>query len=260
VKPLRFLAVLAALFACCAGVARADVATIVDDGSQPWDGGAAMTTPIEALAGRIASGIAGRPVSVRCEGDADWPALTDPSFLGFVSFYGDRPVDFAELSPWVCRTLESFALAGAKPTKCARTVRVRRTVTRLVRRRRIRVTTYVRLAGPPGPCFVAGRQLAGDQPFWDGYFADAEAIQTLAHESIHLQGDAVEADAECYGMQAAASVAQQLGDTADDARAIAQYYATLLYPQRRTQSPAYWSPACRPGGALDLTPGDGVWP
>lgn len=259
-RALRFLAVLAALFACCAGVARADVATIADDGSQPWDGGAAVTTPIEALAGQIASGIAGRPVAIRCESDSDWAALTEPSFLGFVSFYGDRPVDYAELSPTVCASLESFALATVKPTKCVRTVRVRRTTTRVVRRRKIRVTTYVRVAQPPGPCFAGGRRLSGDQPFWDGYFADAEAIQTLAHESIHLKGDAVEAEAECYGMQAAASVAQQLGDTADDGLAIAQYYATLLYPQRQTQSPAYWSPECRPSGALDLTPNDGVWP
>jgi hypothetical protein len=260
VRALRFLAVLAALFACCAGVARADVATVADDGSQPWDGGGAVTTPIEALAGQIASSIAGRPVGARCESDSDWAALTEPSFLGFVSFLGAEPVDFAERSPTVCRSLESFALAPAKPTKCARTVRVRHTTIRIVRRRRIRVTTYVRVARPPAPCFAGGRQLGGDQPFWDGYFADAEAIQTLAHESIHLKGDAVEAEAECYGMQAVASVAQQLGDAADDGRAIAQYYATLLYPQRQTQSPAYWSAECSPGGALDLTPDDGVWP
>jgi hypothetical protein len=80
------------------------------------------------------------------------------------------------------------------------------------------------------------------------------------HESIHLQGDPVEADAECYGMQHLAYAAQQLGDSPDDAAAIAQYYASLLYPSRRTQAPAYWSPECKPGGALDLTPNDGVWP
>ncbi|HET8528635.1 MAG TPA: hypothetical protein VFL60_06985 [Gaiellaceae bacterium] len=259
-RALRLLAVSAALLACCAGVARADVATIVDDGSQPWDGGAAVTTPIEALAGRIASSIAGRTVAVRCESDSDWAALTEPSFLGFVSFWGGRPGDVAELSPDVCRSLESFALATTKPTKCSRTVRVARTSVRVVRRRLIRTTTYVAAARPPAPCFAGGQQLAGDQTFWNGYFADAEALQTLAHEAVHLKGDAVEADAECYGMQAVASVAQQLGDTLDDGRAIAQYYATLLYPQRQTQSPAYWSAECRPGGALDLTPDDGVWP
>lgn len=259
-RALRLLAVSAVVLACCAGVARADVATIPDDGSQPWDGGAAVTTPIEALAGRIASGIAGRPVSVRCESDASWAALTEPSFLGFVSFYGTQPVDFAELSPDVCRSLQSFALAAAKPTKCSLTVQVPRRIVRVVRRRRVRVTTYAAVAQPAAPCFAGGRQLAGDQSFWNTYFDDAEALQTLAHESIHLKGDPVEAEAECYGMQALASVAQQLGDTPDDAEAIAQYYATLLYPQRQTQSPEYWSAECRPGGALDLTPNDGVWP
>jgi hypothetical protein len=260
VRALRLLAVSAALLACCAGVARADLATVADDGSQPWDGGTAVTTPIEALAGRIASSIAGRAVSVRCESDEDWASLTEPSFLGFVSFWGSRPGDVAELSPAVCSSLESFALATTKPTKCSRSVRVARTTVRVVRRRRVRVTSYAVAAQPPAPCFAGGRQLTGDQAFWNDYFEYAEAIQTLAHESIHLRGDAVEADAECYGMQAAASVAQQLGDTLDDGRAIAQYYATLLYPQRQTQSPAYWSPQCRPGGALDQTPNDGVWP
>ena len=259
-RALRLLAVSTALLACCAGIARADVATIADDGSQPWDGGAAVTTPIEALAGQIASGIAGRPVSVRCESDTDWAALTEPSFLGFVSFLGDRPGDFAELSPAVCSSLESFALAPAKPTKCARVVRVAKTRVRVVRKRRVRVTTYVAVAQPAGPCFGGGRLLSSERTFGDTYFSTAEALQTLAHESIHLKGDAVEAEAECYGMQAVATVAQQLGDTADDGRAIAQYYATLLYPQRQTQSPAYWSPECRPGGALDLTPNDGLWP
>lgn len=249
-----------ALFACCAGAAHADVATIADDGSQPWDGGTAVATPIETLASRIASGIAGRPVSVACESDTAWASLTEPSVLGFVSFWGSRPGDVAELSPDVCSALQSFALATTKPTKCSLTVRVPRTTVRVVHRRKVRVTTYVAAPQPPTACFAGGRQLAGGQPFWNGYFADAEAIQTLAHESIHLKGDPVEADAECYGMQAIASVAEQLGDTPDDGLAIAQYYATLLYPQRQTQAPAYWSPECRPGGALDLTPDDGVWP
>jgi hypothetical protein len=61
-------------------------------------------------------------------------------------------------------------------------------------------------------------------------------------------------------MQSFALAAEQLGDTADDAAAIASYYATKLYPLRRTQSPEYWSADCRPNGPLDLTPNDNVWP
>jgi hypothetical protein len=121
-------------------------------------------------------------------------------------------------------------------------------------------TTYVQVAQPPAPCFANGRQLANDNPFWDSYFSTAEALQTLVHEAIHLQGNPVEAQAECYGMQSLAYAAQQLGDTPDDAAAIAAYYVTQLYPARQTQTPDYWSADCRPNGALDLTPNDGVWP
>ena len=55
--------------------------------------------------------------------------------------------------------------------------------------------------------------------------------------------------------------AQQLGDTPDDAQAIADYFWTKLYPQEQTEEPAYWSAQCRPGGALDeRPPGSTMWP
>lgn len=249
--------VAATLFACGAGAARADVATVPNDGSDPSAGGVAVTSPLESVAGAIASTIAGRTVSVRCEGDTDWQTLASSAgfassnILGFVSFYDAQPVDFAELSPDTCRSLEAFAAATVKPTKCAQTTR------RIVRKnRRRRVVTSAVL----GPCFVDGREISRDQSFWDAYFYTASAIQTLVHESQHLKGDPIEAEAECYGMQWIAYAAQQLGDTADDAAAIAQYYATRVYPERQTQTPEYWSPECREGGALDLTPNDGNWP
>lgn len=251
-RALLTLAVIAACSAAFAGAAHADVSTIVNDGTDPSSGGTAVTTPIEAAAGAIASHVAGRPVSVRCESDADWPGLADATVLGFVSFFDSAPVDFAELSPDVCRSLQSFAAADAKPTKCT-------TVTRVVRRVRRR-RTYTTATNPAGPCFVNGRELSRNGPFWNAYFNTAEALQTLVHESIHLKGDPVEADAECYGMQWISYAAQQLGDTPDDANAIAQWYAARLYPQRQTADPAYWSPECKAGGALDLTPSDGVFP
>jgi hypothetical protein len=272
----------AAVFACCAGVARADVATVADDGSTPFDGGVAVTSPLEALAGSIASTVAGRPVSVRCESDADWAMLAQngrfapAQVLGYVAFVGNRALDYAELSPLVCRSLQTFASATTKPTKCATTTSEPQTATHAVREKVVKLvngkrvvsyrtravpsTTYVQVAQPPTPCFANGRQLANDNPFWDSYFSTAEALQTLVHEAIHLQGNPVEAQAECYGMQSLAYAAQQLGDTPDDAAAIAAYYVTQLYPARQTQTPDYWSADCRPNGALDLTPNDGVWP
>lgn len=279
-RALAVAALASLCFAAFAATARADVATVVDDPAGPWAGGAELVTPLEALLGSASSAIASRAVSVRCEDDAGWTELASEqgfapsSVLGFVSFFRHEPVDFAEISPDVCRSLQSFAAAETKPTKCvARTPQVStRTVReRLVkmvggrrvttwRTRTLKKTTYVLSAGPAGPCFVGGKRVSRDQPFWSAYFYTVQAIQTLAHESIHLQGNGDEAEAECYGMQSLAFAAQQLGDTADDAAAIAQYYASQLYPQRQSQSPAYWSADCRQDGALDLTPGDGVWP
>lgn len=99
------------------------------------------------------------------------------------------------------------------------------------------------------------------------------AIATLAHESIHLfdltagrsidvvaTRQAAESRAECLGMQNIARVAVALGDTPDDATALAKYYALQMYPARQTSAPDYWSSDCVPDGRLDQTPGDGVWP
>jgi hypothetical protein len=273
VQKLLVAAAAAFLFAAGAGAARADVATIANDGSTPFDGGPAVTSPLEQAAASIASTIAGRIVSVRCEDEDDWSSLADASrfrpssVLGYVSFVNGLPVDFTELSPDICRGLQSFAQAATKPTKCAA-----KAASRVVRERVVRVVKGKKVVrwrtkrvqsiplAQPAPCFVDGRQLTQGNAFWDTYFETAQALQTLVHESVHLRGDAVESNAECYGMQSLAYAAQQLGDTADDATAIARYYATRLYPLRQSQTPDYWSADCRENGALDLTPNDGVWP
>jgi hypothetical protein len=258
--------VAAALCSIAAGTAHADVAAFAGDGTDPWTGGGAVTTQLETAAGAIASAVAGRVVSVRCESDEDWTTLSSAfgfgpsSVLGFVRFSGTAPDDYAELSPDVCRSLQSFATATTKPTKCQLVVRTPQTSVRVVKNKKIRTRKYAPVTEPATPCFADGKRLNAGDPFWEAYFYTAEALQTVVHESIHLKGDAVEADAECYGMQQLAYAAEQLGDTPDDATAIAQYYATLLYPSRRTQAPAYWSPDCHANGALDLTPNDGVWP
>jgi hypothetical protein len=266
VRALLVAGVATALFSLAAGTAHADVAAFASDGSDPWTGGAAVTSQLETVAGTIASTVAGRPVSVRCESDSDWTTVAggvgfEPSqVLGFVTFTDSRPGDYAELAPDVCRSLQAFAVAATKPTKCQVVVRTPQTTIRTVRKKKLRRTTYVSVVQPAAPCFANGRALTGGEPFWNDYFYTAEALQTLVHESIHLEGDPVEANAECYGMQYLDDAAQQLGDTPDDAAAIAQYYATKLYPQRQTQAPAYWSSGCHANGALDLTPNDGVWP
>src|SRR5262249_35125434 len=111
--------------------------------------------------------------------------------------------------------------------------------------------------GPLGPCYPLGSKIPSVQAsFWTDYERTATALQTLAHESIHLGGvvgfqlpnggaagdPLAEAKAQCYGMQWLPYVAEQLGDTPDDALAIATYYWEVVYPRYRGTQ--YWSADC----------------
>jgi len=86
------------------------------------------------------------------------------------------------------------------------------------------------------------------------------ALQTVAHESYHLLGYVNEAQVDCYGMQSIWFVAANLGATVSEAQALAQLFATRIYPLRRVEVPQYWSPECRDGGRYDLRPGSHSWP
>jgi hypothetical protein len=88
----------------------------------------------------------------------------------------------------------------------------------------------------------------------------AMALAVVAHESYHLLGYSNEAQVECYGMQSIWFVANKLGASIDESQALASLYATRMYPQRRTLTPAYWSAQCRDGGKLDLRPSLARWP
>ncbi len=153
-----------------------------------------------------------------------------------------------------------------------RRVTVYRQVWRTRREQRTATTTV-----PLGrvPCYSAaepGATVAAPAGGEAEYRKFVSAIMTLAHESIHLfDGTAggsidvfvtgqAESRAECLGMQNIARVAVALGDTQDDAAALATYYALKMYPDRKTSNPDYWSPDCVQNGRLDQTPGDGIWP
>lgn len=86
------------------------------------------------------------------------------------------------------------------------------------------------------------------------------ALETVAHESYHLLGYTNEAQVDCYGMQSIWFVATQLGASVPEAQALAQIYWRDIYPLRRTETPTYWSPQCRDGGAYDLRPSNSAWP
>jgi hypothetical protein len=85
----------------------------------------------------------------------------------------------------------------------------------------------------------------------------ARAVQTLAHEAEHARGVLRERAAECYGAQRVRPVAIRLGTDSAYAAALARTYWRHVYP---LTPPAYRSPECRDGGALDLSPRSSVWP
>lgn len=83
------------------------------------------------------------------------------------------------------------------------------------------------------------------------------AVHVLTHETAHLTGLVSEAEAECWAMQHDARTAQGLGATPAQAQALAERYWREVYPRMAT---AYRSETCAPGGPLDRTPNDDVWP
>jgi len=330
VERSTLVAVVVALLALLAAApAQADFAAVPAGAAAPGSD-PNHATPLELLASRIASTIAGRSVSVRCNDETGWNTIAadvgfDPNAeLGVVvsPFYYVETGRFlssataTDLSPTACSSLQQFAQATAKPTKCRAKTTATKTVTRyrLVTRyrwvtshgRRTRVAYRVKapytatikqtVLAPPSPCFLGTPVSSGSSTlsecwdhscyavaarepssFWNVYDQDAQAILALAHEPIHLWQDQagaavppdtlVESQAECSGMQWMAYVAEQLGDTPDDAQAIATYFWTIGYPSLQStsdpysQSHPYWSADCVPGGALDIrAAGSTAWP
>src|SRR5581483_9222235 len=120
------VALLAAVALCAAGRASGDHATVSPQAVAPWTGGDAVVTPLEALAGRIATRIAQHPVTVNCETASKFRALAGSrDVLGFVRALTDRSTGryaetatVIELTSQVCGPLQRFAEAAMKPTRC----------------------------------------------------------------------------------------------------------------------------------------------
>jgi hypothetical protein len=219
VSRLAITLVVAALAAQVGVAARADTAPIADSPDLPWTN-PTHESSLEVLASKIASAIAKRPVTIRCEGDTDWVALVlqgggnPDSELGYVgvSFRNGQVniTTFAELAGGkVCLPLKRYAVATTKPTKCRSLVqRVRKvTVTKRVAvkktvvvagKRRVKTTWVTRkvptrvvrtVPGQPTACYQPVVQIE-DVPnsFWDAYSEYGYAMLTLAHEAIHLGG------------------------------------------------------------------------
>ena len=88
-------------------------------------------------------------------------------------------------------------------------------------------------------------------------FDQVIAVNVLSHESHHLAGEINEARTECASIQRLTEVAGWLGATADQARGLAERYATEIYLRMPA---AYRSAHCVMDGEWDLTPADQQWP
>jgi hypothetical protein len=82
------------------------------------------------------------------------------------------------------------------------------------------------------------------------------AVHVLTHEAMHMAGERDEARAECLAVQRDAQLARALGDTPEQASALARQYWRTVYPQLPDD---YRSAACAPDGGLDQHLPDPGW-
>lgn len=151
--------------------------------------------------GAVASQIAGRPVSVNCQGLVS-NAIDVTGNEGSVEFDEDgRPADVAELKRDVCTQLAKFTEMVDDP----------------------RLSCLTTEDGCPSDIDKL-----------------VVALHTIGHEAWHLRGVQDERLAECYALQTDDVVAVRLGASPAVARAMAVYYAHEKYPRLSStyQSPA----------------------
>lgn len=172
----------------------------------------------ESRLAAIAGEIARRPVSIHCQG-AVGEAIDVTAESGSVEFDArGRPADIADIKRKVCQRLQDFPTA--------------RTSAKFV------------CLDAPSSCDAS-------------VVNDAIALDVLAHESWHLEGNENEAVTECYAVQTVGFVATKLGSDDVQARGLARLVHLFVYPRMPDE---YRSSECRDGGALDLRPDSSAWP
>ena len=172
----------------------------------------------ESRLAAIASEIARRPVSIHCQG-AVGEAIDVTAESGSVEFDATgRPADVADIKRKICQRLQDFPQA--------------------------RMSAKFACLDAPSKCDAS-------------VVNDAIALDVLAHESWHLEGNQNEALTECYALQTVGFVATKLGSNNIQARGLARLVHLLVYPH---MPDAYRSDECRDGGALDLRPDSPAWP
>jgi hypothetical protein len=147
----------------------------------------------------VATELAGRDVGVKCQGF--WAAMVDiGQRSGEVDFRPGRPPDHMFLTRGVCGRLKHFLGSHSHhDLDC------------LVS---IDWAHWSFDADFNAPCEHDTR-------------GDAEAVNTLAHESMHLRGIQSEAGAQCLAIQADAWTVVRLGGTPDQGLAVARFVYAL---------------------------------
>jgi hypothetical protein len=147
----------------------------------------------------VASELAGRSVGVKCQGF--WAAMVDiGQRSGEVDFLPGRPPDHMFLTRAVCSRLKRFLSSVSHHDLDCLTA--------------IDWDHWSFGTGFDAPCERHARD-------------DAEAVNTLAHESMHLRGIQAEAAAQCLAIQADAWTVVRLGGTADQGLALARFVLAL---------------------------------
>jgi hypothetical protein len=170
----------------------------------------------------LASELAGRRVHVRCQ--SLWLSLVDvDSKLGDVPFTNGHAASYTHITRPMCRLLARF-----------------RHESRHAEIECLAHFDWSRFHGDD-PAALACSQRAEDM---------AEALMTLAHESMHLRGWADEAAAQCYGLQQLTFTVERLGGTLAEGLAVTSYMLAL----QQWVPEEYQSADCARGGLLDLYP------
>lgn len=253
------LAVVVVVVAACAGL-LAPSSGAAATGPAPWEGGAAVVSPLELKLSQWTSAMVERPAAAVCESADEWTARgTAWSFVpgevaGVVHFPEVGLPDRMFLSPMTCEAENEFLQAPTRAAqKCQTGTRAQTRMQRytaVVRKngRRVRVKRT--------------RRIVVQVPVYDvcdSYFRRIDSVATAAHEAMHVLGIGDEAAAECLAFQLVTPLSAYLGASTAFAYEIGRDFAQV-YDLNRQFAPEYWSAECRDGGALDLFGQVSGWP
>jgi hypothetical protein len=211
----------------------------------PWASGPNDTSEAEALFGAIATGVAGRPATVRCWDPNGFDALkanlgvpaTAPAFTNLLT-------GTIEMSPGPCWTLNAARSGVPDRLLCGEAIEYR------IVKKRIRVNGRWRIKRKRVAIHVPAPPLCREAS------SLGSAAGLLGHESYHVAGVIPEPEADCKGIQRIADVLAGIGVNLDYANEL--MYLIVRYTVQ--VNPVYRSVECAENRAFDLKPFDGIWP